>query len=138
MIVKDVTELTITAILERGVPNRECIALRANEFVNMGQFGLMLGRYGDGKSATPYFDNLSWFGDGLVKSGDWIFVYTGSGTASKRPATNGTNEICSLFWGKPTTIFAESSIAPILFRVDAVDVLAPPGNLPQHPVPQNG
>ena len=137
MIVNSVTELAITGVLNRGVANHECIAFRVEQPVNMGQFGLMLGRYDQGNSAIPYFDNLFWFGDGIMKPGDWLFVYTGSGTANKTPATNGVNEIFHLFWGKQTTLFAESIIAPILFRVDAVDVLAPPSNQPQHNQLQN-
>ena len=103
----------------------------------MGQFGLMLGRYGQGSSAVPYFANLFWFGDGLVKPGDWLFVYTGSGTARTIPDANGVNEIFSLFWGKPTTLFAESNITPILFRVDAVNVPGRPSNQPQRSLPPN-
>ena len=91
----------------------------------------MLGRYNDPHSALPYFDNLFWFGDGIVKSGDWLFIYTGSGTPASRKASNGLNDIYTLFWGRPTTLFAETSIAPILFRVDAVSILTPPTNQPQ-------
>ena len=93
MIVNSVTELTITAILNRGVANRECIELKVEQPVNMGQFGLMLGRYSQGNSAVPYFDNLFWFGDGFIKPGDWLFVYTGSGTPNKITATNGGKRI---------------------------------------------
>ena len=137
MIVQSLTELTIAAILNRGVPNQECVSLKVNEAVNMGQFGLMLGRYGQEIGTVPYFDNLFWFGDGLIKSGDWLFVYTGSGTPNKILAANSVNEIFYLFWGKPTTLFADSIVAPILFRVDAVDVLAPPSNQPQHSLSEN-
>lgn len=137
MIVHSITELTVVTVQNRGVANQECIVLRVEQHVNMGQFGLMLGRYQTGNSAVPYFDNLFWFGDALLKPGDWLFVYTGSGTANKTPAANGVNEIFNLFWGKQSTLFAESIIAPILFRVDAVDVLAPPSNQPQHNQLQN-
>lgn len=125
------------AILNRGVPNQECIALKANHSVNMGQFGLMLGRYDQENSAVPYFDNLFWFGDSILRSDDWVFIYTGSGTPNENLAANGVNKVFNVFWGKPTTLFAESIISPILFRVDAVDVLSPPANQPQLMEPQN-
>lgn len=131
MIINSVTELTITAVQHSGVPNQECIVLRVDLPVDLGQFGLMLGRHYQGNRTIPYFDNLFWFGDGVVKPGDWLLVYTGSGKANRVPAANGVNEIFNLFWGKPTTLFVEPTIAPILFRVDAADVLAPPGNQPQ-------
>ena len=137
MIVNHITEITIATILNRGVPNQECIALKVNEPVNLGQFGIMVGRFNQATDAVPhsgafpYFDNLFWFGDGLTKPGDWLFVYTGSGTPRKGLAANGVSETYSLFWGKPNTLFAESLLVPILFRVDAVHVLAPPINQPQ-------
>ncbi len=131
MIVGTIGELSIVSILDRGVPNKECIAIQANESVNMGQFGMMLGQYATDGTAIPYFDHMFWFGDGFVKSGDWLFLFTGSGVPRKAKATNGINETFSVFWGKPTTVFAETLTVPMLFRVDAVDVLLPPSNLPQ-------
>ena len=124
-------------VIERGVPNKEAIALTANEAVNMGQFGLMVGRHYVNNSfvppngAYPYHDHLFWFGDGLVKRGDWLFVYTGSGTPGKNLAADGVSDSYRLFWGKSTTLFAESNVVPILFRVDAVYVSEPPSNQPQ-------
>lgn len=95
----------------------------ANLGVDLGRFGLMLGLYTAPTTARPYFDNLFWFGDGIVKPGDCLFVYTGSGAPVKSKSPNGINDVFNLFWGKPYTLFAESDIAPILFRVDAVNVL---------------
>lgn len=131
MIVESINELRIVSILDRGEPNKETIAIQVNEAVNMGQFGVMLGQRGTDGTAVPYFDQLLWFGDGVVKSGDWLFVFTGSGTAKRGKALNGVNDVFSIFWGKPTTVFADPLVVPILFRVDAVDVLMPPANLPQ-------
>jgi len=136
VIVQHLTELTVTGILNRGEPNRECIALKVKQRVNLGQFGLMLGRYTNQDNALPYFDNLFWFGDGFVEPGDWLFIYTGSGQASKTRSADGAYDIFCLFWGKPTTLFAETSITPVLFRVDAVNFLRSPDNVPQTPMPQ--
>ena len=136
MIVGEVSELTIASILNRGVPNQECVAISVKQYTNMGQFGMMLGHFSPNVGAQPYSDNLFWFGAGNVKLGDWLFVFTGSGTPSKSKAVNGINDLFSLFWGKPTTVFAQSSIVPILFRVDAVNVLYPPSDQPQFMAPQ--
>ena len=136
MIVGDVSELTIKSVLHRGSPNQECIAIRVEQFTNIGRYGLMLGSFSPSTGALPYFDNLFWFGNGDVKMGDWLFVFTGSGTAEKVTATYGVNDWYSLYWGKPTTVFAQSFVVPILFRVDAVNVLTPPGDQPQLALPQ--
>lgn len=131
MIVGDLPELNVVSILDRGVPNKECIAISVERTINLGQFGIMLGQQSADGTAVPYFDHLFWFGDGVVNVGDWLFVFTGSGTPRKGKARNGTNDVFSVYWGKPTTVFASTIVAPILFRVDAVDILMPQPNLPQ-------
>jgi hypothetical protein len=131
MIVSDLRELTIMAVLDRGVPNEECIAIQAHERINLGQYGIMLGVYAPLNSATPFKDHLFWFGDGFIEEGDWVFIYTGMGEPRKSKTNDGVNSIFTIFWGKPKTIFANTIVVPVLFRVDAVYVLSPPENLPQ-------
>ena len=135
MIVGDVTELGIVTILDRGVPNKECIAVSVRQAVNMGRYGLMLAQHDttESKSSVPFFDNLFWFGDGVANANDWLFVYTGPGTPTSTQAANGVNRVFRLHWGKPHTVFANSMVVPILFRVDAVDILLPPSDQPQLP-----
>lgn len=123
MMVGTIEELTIMAVLDRGVPNEECIAIVANENVNLGQYGLMLGIFGgQGKGAWPLKDNFLWFGDGWINKDDWLFVYTGSGQARSTPGPNAAETFYSIYWGRPNTIFHASKVVPILFRVDAVNV----------------
>lgn len=131
MIVAGITELMVVTVLKRGVPNEECIAIQANERVNLGQYGVMLGAYSRDSTVLPFNDNLFWFGDGFVEKGDWIFIYTGSGKPRQSKTQNQSNNVYSIFWGKLTTVFANTTVVPLLFRVDAVDILTPPDNLPQ-------
>lgn len=131
MIVNALNELTIISILDRGVPNQECIAIKVNEKINLGQYGIMLGMYSHSKLAMPFQDNLFWFGDGYVDKGDWIFVYTGDGEPKSSHTKDELKNIYSLFWAKQNTVFANSNIVPLLFKVDAVDVFAPQENVPQ-------
>jgi hypothetical protein len=127
MMVATIEELTIMSVLDRGIPNRECIAIRANENVNLGQFGLMVGVYGgEGKGAWPLKDNLLWFGDGWIKKDDWLFVHTGSGHPQVTHGTNGAETLYSIYWGREHTVFHADKLVPILFRVDAVNVEDPP------------
>ena len=131
MIVSNITELTVVAVLERGVPNEECIAIKANERINLGQYGVMLGAYTQINGAIPFRDNLFWFGDGFIEKGDWLFIYTGIGESRQTKTKDEINKIYTVFWGKLKTVFANTSLVPLLFRVDAVDVLSPPEDRPQ-------
>ena len=131
MIVSELTELRVVGVLDRGKPNKECVAIQVNQALNIGQYGIMLGNHVGGNGAIPYYDQLYWFGDGFVEAGDWIFVYTSSGKPRQTTQQNGVNRTYTVYWGRPTTMFAHTSVVPMLFRVDAVDVLLPVGDQPQ-------
>ncbi|MGZ8947797.1 MAG: hypothetical protein ACXW1W_20515 [Methylococcaceae bacterium] len=126
MIVDQITEITLMGILDRGIPNKECIAMQVKDRVNLGQYGIMLGVYSESKLARPFQDNLFWFGDGLVEEGDWIFINTGDGEPRTSETIDKQNSIYSLFWKKKNTIFANTNIVPILFKIEAVNILEPP------------
>lgn len=132
MIVADLSELLLHPVAERGVPNNERIPILVRETTDMGRYGLMVGNSGAHGFTMPFQDNLFWFGDGVVNAGDWLLVYTGSGS----PRTHDWNQppgskLYVLHWGRPITMFADSQIVPILFRTDAVSIGTPPGNVPQ-------
>lgn len=132
MIVSDLRELRISQIHDRGIPNKECFSIYAHQRVDLGRYGIMLGSYiNPTDGAFPFRDNMFWFGNGYIEQGDWIFVFTGEGSPSTIKASNNINNIYSVYWGRRTTLFANTNVVPVLFRVDAVDVLAPPDNLPQ-------
>lgn len=131
-IVAPLTALNLVNVLDRGVPNKERIAISANEFVSLGEYGLMIGVGNSLGSAAPIKDNMLWFGDGYLTKGDWLFVYTGPGTPRRDPFANG-NSIVSAYWGKDHTVFYSPDLVPILFRVGEVAVL--PTVQPQ-PLPQ--
>ncbi len=130
MIVGLIQELSIVEVYDRGVPNRECIAIAVNETLNLGQYGIMLGVRGPTGYAFPIKDNLFWFGDGIVNSNDWLFLYTGAGNPKSNQIPNTQHYTYTLHWGRRTTILSNHEIVPILFRVDAVLVQAPPVALP--------
>lgn len=132
MILNQSLPLSLITVLERGVPNKECICLFVSESLNMGQFGLMIGHMAvGGGGAIPVRDSLFWFGDGVVDRGDWIFVYTAGGTTRKDRNQDNSGNIYSVHWGRDKTIFANSAIVPILFRVDGINVGFVPADLPQ-------
>ena len=98
MIVGMLNELTVISILNRGLPNQESIAIRVNDSIDLGQYGIMLGMYSHLKLAMPFQDSLFWFGDGLVIKGDWIFVNTGDGQPRTSKTVDQQNNIYTVFW----------------------------------------
>lgn len=122
MIVGDIIELTVAGVFDRGIPNQERIALIANETINLGQYGLMVGVRANEGTAFPIRDNLLWFGDGVISKGDWLFVYTGPGEPRATTLPNTNERLISIHWGREHTILHNRDLVPILFRVDAVQV----------------
>jgi len=132
MIVTDLSQLVLYPVVDRGTPNSERIPIFVQEHTNMGQFGVMVGLSGQDGFATPLKDNLYWFGDGLVNSGDWILLYTGSGTPKTEDFIGSQgSKIYTIHWGRSQTMFANTAIVPIVFRTDAVHVGQKPEDVPQ-------
>ncbi|MBI2996948.1 MAG: hypothetical protein HYY46_00605 [Deltaproteobacteria bacterium] len=130
MIVGSITELSIIGVYDRGVPNQERVVLYANQTLDVGQYGLMVGIRAAQNSAFPIRDNLLWFGDGILNDGDWIFIYTGPGKAKVTTIPNTNARLFSVHWGREQTILGDPDIVPILFRVDAVCIPDEPLKLP--------
>lgn len=129
MMLSYVAELSLITVLERGIPNRECVALKARQPTQMGQFGLMVGWAQPGGSAIPLKDHLFWFGDAFVAANDWVMIYTAVGTPRVHDWQGA--KVYSLHWGRPTTLFANPAVVPILFRMDAIETQKPPVDQPQ-------
>jgi hypothetical protein len=135
MMIPLISELSLTKVFDRGEPNNECIAIRVNETVEMAQFGILIGTAGSNGMIIPHPDQFFWFGNAVAKSGDWIFVYTGGGTPRLSKATNGTNDVYTLFWNKPKTVLANSHVVPVLFKLGEIQILSAATDVPQSGAP---
>jgi len=101
--------------------------------VNVAQFGLFVGFLEHGQTAAlPYTDKFFWFGEGMIQAGDVIRIYTGSGENSAA-VTADSRRIFTLYWGRPTTLFANSQVVPVLFRMGGVIVGREASDLSQVP-----
>jgi hypothetical protein len=119
-------------VYDRGVPNQERIVLRARSAFDAGQFAIGLGvhqaTYLDFPIAVPIPDQFLWFGNANVEAGAWIFLYTGAGEPRKTTVSGTSVPAYVIYWNKATTVLANSSVVPILFRLAGVQVMQPPEN----------
>jgi hypothetical protein len=120
--------------MERGAPNKEAVVVKAGADLNLGSYILITGYRQQDGTILPYFTNVFRFGPAVVKANDWLFIYTGSGTNSKRRSTDDRYDIYVAHWGQPYTLFANESIVPVLLRTNGVLFPDPPQNLPQSPL----
>lgn len=131
----NIPELELYPVDDRGVPNSERVAIYVRESVDMGRFGIMVGHKTNDGGAAPFQDNLFWFGTGTVNPGDWLIIYTGKGEIKSIDGKRLGTKIHTVHWGKDMTVFANTNIVPILFRMDAVSVGKSPLDAPQLGLP---
>jgi hypothetical protein len=125
MILDQLTELNILTVMNRGEPNKECIAINVSETINTAQFGILLGftKQIDG-IATPFQNYFFWFGENVLNKGDWVFIYTGSGKPSAKQSDDDSHNIYTLYWNQPNTLFHNPNIVPMLFKMSEIQVLS--------------
>jgi len=127
-----ITELEIRDVANRGVANQECILIKPRVLVDISPFALFVGFRSQSRGlVTPVRDLFFWFGEGSVSPDDWICVFSGSGTANRKPIEGAPGHYIFCYWGRPTTLFHDSMYTPFLLRYDAILVAEPPLALPQ-------
>ena len=131
MILPDIVELQLVGVFDRGEPNRERIVIKSTSYVNLAQYGVLLGYMMDNGMAVPYRDNFYHFPEKLVLPNTWVFLYTGPGTDQETTRINTQEPAWVFHWQRPSTIFAQSRNVPVIFKMDSVLVGAPPVDLPQ-------
>lgn len=121
----ELDELVLFGVLDRGIPNLERVVIHVRDHVDMASFILLQGTLSPGGGAIPTKDSMFWFGNGLLKRDDWIFVYTGSGLARTEKIEGGDADLVMLHWGRTQTMFHTPIVVPILARIDALKLGAP-------------
>lgn len=123
--------LQLIEVKDPGVPNLERVAIYVEYACELSEYCLLLGMPLPDGSVNPLRDHMHWFGHGFVNPGDWIFVYTATGTTTVEP--NGRRSgssiqprIINLHWGKDHTVFQNRGVVPMLIKIEAVGQLKTP------------
>lgn len=131
MIFPGVYGINIVSVYERGVSNKERIVFKTDTWLNLCEYGVMIGLLQENGLSAPYHDQLYHFKELYLLPNSWIFLYTGPGNDYSGNMPNDNSPFHVFHWGKPTTVFAHSLIIPILFQIGAVQLGSLPKNLPQ-------
>jgi hypothetical protein len=118
----DIVELKVMGVRDRGVPNLERIVMRAWEAapVNLARFVITLGWSNQG-GAMPIPDHMFWFGELQIQPNQWLFIYTGPGTA-RTAQTKVGEPLFAMHWNRQAVAFTDSNIVPVLMQLSAVAV----------------
>ncbi|WP_295487713.1 hypothetical protein [uncultured Pseudomonas sp.] len=126
-----VEALKIFEVQNAGVANEECVLIQVLQSCDLAEYALILTMPTIDGHPVPVKDHFLWFGQGFVNQGDWVFVYTASGSTKITPidglSTLGLmNRLISIHWGKDHTIFQNRALSPVLIKIGAVGVLPEP------------
>jgi hypothetical protein len=119
-----IPELTLQGVFERGLPNKEHVVLKAEVPVDLGFYAVVLGLRNPGTEAlaTPLVDSTYWLGSAEIPAGDWVFLFTGPGTPSKIRSKDNTCDLHLIFWNRKQTIFHDTRIIPLLWRLNGITI----------------
>lgn len=126
-----VEELRLVDVLDHGKPNFERVAIYVEKPCQLAEYCLFLTVSMSSEPVAPIRDHMLWFGNGSVNPGDWIFVYTASGTTTITDNPHAhfvgpTPKIISIHWGKEHTVFQNRAVNPVLVKIGAVAAMTPP------------
>jgi hypothetical protein len=125
-------ELSLLGTYDRGIPNQERIVFDVSPQTNLSQYIVLLGfRDPHSGAVFPYKDYLFWFGNISAEQLTKVFLYTGPGEFRNAFVQNTTIPAFVFHWGHPQTLFADTSVLPILVQIGGVALEPPPQNLPQ-------
>jgi hypothetical protein len=113
-------ELSLYAVADPGVPNKERIILRPTERVNLAQFGVLQAVKLRENYLVPLSDNFFWFGDIHVEPPSWIILWTGQGDTNLGEHPQTKQQVLSYFWGKKETMFNGPDVVPIVFQMSSI------------------
>jgi hypothetical protein len=117
IVLPPVLELGSVMVVEPGVPNKERIAFRPTDAINLATCGILLGVQSEGGGFIPIRNNFFWFGEVEVKPPCWIIVFTGKGQSTQVPDPQTGNPIYVFYWGYEATVFQYREQVPIVFRL---------------------
>lgn len=131
----EVDDLKLVEIQYPGQANYERIVISVLKFCDLAEYCMFLTMPTTDGTSVPVKDHMLWFGHGSVNPGDWVIVYTGSGSTTIIPhgplVAGGAiqSRLINIHWGKDHTIFQNRALTPALVKIGGV------GGMPQ-PTPQ--
>jgi hypothetical protein len=110
--------LTLVGIYERGIPNKERVAISVAVEVNLTFYALIISAYTPGRQGVLAGSRLAyWFNPLVVKPGDWVVLYSGTGVNTTEKRTDGgTNHF--FHWGLPNTVWDNPESCAILCELN--------------------
>jgi hypothetical protein len=115
--------LQVIRIADRGVPNQERLHLSVIQDATLASYVVLLSRYPTPTGVTSGNLPAFWFPTTLVRAGDQIVLFSGSGNASTVKNANGSTTYF-FHWGLKSTVWNQSADCAVV--IEAADWAASP------------
>jgi hypothetical protein len=121
---RQIDELVLEGVYDRGVPNRERIVLRPTQRIRLAEYIVTLALKLPGGLVRPITDNMFWFTEEIsIEPPYWVFLYTGPGETRFTTLLNTKEPALVVHWGRQATVLSSESIDPVIFHLEGM--LAP-------------
>ena len=111
-------KIEIVKILDRAVGNKERLWLKVLADTDLKYFIVFDTTYTSDTSISNLQRHAYWFKPKQVKTGDFVVLYTKTGTPSQKTNENGTTTHF-LFWGLENTVWNDTGDCAVLFEVNS-------------------
>ena len=115
-------KLKITNIRDRGDLNKERVVMKVESAGNVGEFLLVQSGYHDNSVTNGIYETY-WFPDKDVNVGDFVVLYTKSGTDSEKPFKDVKSHF--FYLGKKQTIWDAENRAAVLMHAPVWESFKP-------------
>ena len=118
-------ELQIVGVWDRGIPNKERIAIKTYRTTNLVDYFLFLGVPVGNQTAVPLTDNVLHLGQsimGVIEPPTWVIVYTGPGETKLTTIKPSGESALVLHWGKKETALHNPNVVPVLLSAEGIFV----------------
>ena len=106
----------IVDIMDRGIPNKERLVLKALVNFNLSYCLILNSRYISSSRISNSPKGSFWFSPKDVKAGDLVIVYSGVGVSSEVKNQDGSTSHF-FYWGSSSTLWNDPNDCAVIFDV---------------------
>lgn len=118
-----IDELRIVAIRDRGVPDRERVAIRVERDASLGDYLLITGSWTPAGTIRPSKREFFNFPDEEVLAGSWVILYTGFGVRRHTTIDATGDPALVLHWQQPSVLLRDLDVTVAILEIMGIALI---------------
>ncbi len=131
IILDSITELSVSGVSDRGIPNKERILVRVHELTELRYYGIALAKLLPEGGVIPYDNFFYFFEQCEAEKDSWLVLYTGVGERRDTQLPTTLEKAYSMHWGFDGVVLTNPTVVPVLFRFSGIDFEGSQARLPR-------